>query len=122
MNFITSVFKYKCPQCRKGDLFVKPFKISDPLNMPDECSFCGQKTSPEPGFYYGAMFVSYIITGFLYLGIIGFCIMKLGLTVNQSFGVLLVFVALTYFKTARLSRSFWIHFIVDYKTEAILKK
>jgi uncharacterized protein (DUF983 family) len=122
MNFIVSVFKYKCPQCRKGDLFVEPFRFSDPLNMYEECSICGQKTSPEPGFYYGAMFVSYIITGFLYLGIIGFCIIKLGLSVNQSFVVLLIFVGITYFKTARLARSFWIHFIVDYKPGAISEK
>ncbi len=122
MNFITSVFKYKCPRCRKGDLFIEPFSFSDPLNMFEKCSACGQKTSPEPGFYYGAMFVSYIITGFLYLGIIGFCIMKLGMSVNQSFLVLLGFVAITYFKTARLARSFWIHFIIAYEPSVLDQK
>lgn len=119
MNFLTSVFKYKCPRCRKGDLFTAPFKFTDPLNMPDECSVCGQKTSPEPGFYYGAMFISYIFTGFLYLGIIGFLIIKMGLSVNQSFLILLAFVAITFFKTARLARSFWIHFIVKYEPSSL---
>ncbi|MBF9239741.1 DUF983 domain-containing protein [Hymenobacter sp. BT683] len=27
--------------------------------MPAVCPVCGQPTEPEPGFYYGAMFVSY---------------------------------------------------------------
>lgn len=29
--------------------------------MPEECSCCGQKTEPEPGFYYKAMYCTYII-------------------------------------------------------------
>ena len=118
MNIVSSVFKYKCPKCRKGDLYKKPFRFSDPLDMNESCTVCGQKTMPEPGFYYGAMFLSYIATGFLYLFIIGFCIMVLKWSVNQSFLLLIVFVALTYFKTARLSRSLWIHFIVKYDKNA----
>ncbi|WP_084549221.1 DUF983 domain-containing protein [Hymenobacter psychrotolerans] len=27
--------------------------------MPEVCPVCGQPPEPEPGFYYGAMFVSY---------------------------------------------------------------
>ncbi|TGE15218.1 DUF983 domain-containing protein [Hymenobacter elongatus] len=27
--------------------------------MPDNCPICGQAYEPEPGFYWGAMFVSY---------------------------------------------------------------
>jgi len=86
--------------------------------MVDHCEVCGQKTMPEPGFYYGAMFLSYIATGFLYLFIIGFCLIVLKWSVNQSFLLLLAFVALTYFKTARLSRSLWIHVIVKYDKNA----
>jgi uncharacterized protein (DUF983 family) len=122
MNIISSIFKYKCPRCRKGDLFTKPFDFKDPLKMPDHCSVCGQATSPEPGYYYGAMFMSYIVTGFLYLFIIGFCIMVLKWTVNQSFVLLLIFVAITYFKTARLSRALWIHIMIDYDKDKYLDK
>ncbi len=108
----------KCPKCRKGDLFIKPFNWKKPLNMPSNCEVCNQNFMPEPGFYYGAMFMSYIATGFLYLGIVGTLIMLLDFTVNQAFLALLVFVALTYFTTARLARSFWIHFMVSYKEES----
>jgi uncharacterized protein (DUF983 family) len=115
MNITASVLKKKCPKCRQGDLFVKPFALSQFLAMPKECSVCGQKFEPEPGFYYGAMFMSYIITAFLYLGIIGMLMMYFGFSVNQSFGILLLFVALTYVQTARLSRSLWIHLMVKYR-------
>ncbi|MBK8701488.1 MAG: DUF983 domain-containing protein [Saprospiraceae bacterium] len=118
MNILSSVVKYKCPRCREGELYKAPFKMSNPLDMHERCSVCGQRTEPEPGFYYGAMFLSYIVTGFLYLSIIGFCIMVLKWSVNQSFLLLLAFVALTYFKTARLSRSLWIHVVVKYDPNA----
>lgn len=117
MNLLSSIVKYKCPSCRKGDIYTKPFKMSAPLSMVETCPHCGQKTNPEPGFYYGAMFVSYVFTAFLYLGIIGFLILVLGWNINEAFGLLLLFVALTYFKTARLSRSLWLHLMVKYKNK-----
>ncbi|MBK7008754.1 MAG: DUF983 domain-containing protein [Saprospiraceae bacterium] len=118
MNIVSSIFQYKCPRCREGKLYQEPFQFSKPLDMVDHCEVCGQKTEPEPGFYYGAMFLSYIVTGFLYLFIIGFCLIVLKWTVNQSFLLLLAFVALTYFKTARLSRSLWIHLVVKFEKDA----
>ena len=30
--------------------------------MPDQCPECGLSFMPEPGFYYGAMYVSYALT------------------------------------------------------------
>ena len=114
MNKIQSIFKKKCPKCRKGDLFTQPFNWKQPLAMPDNCPVCGQKYEPEPGFYYGAMFLSYIGTAFLHLFIAGFQIIVLDISVNIAFLVLLVFVVLTYFETARLSRSLWINLMVKY--------
>ena len=50
----------KCPRCWQGDIFKYPlsniFKFSA-TNY--SCSVCGAYFEPEPGFYYGAMFVSY---------------------------------------------------------------
>lgn len=118
MNWLSSVWNYKCPRCRKGDIFTKPFNFSKPLDMPDTCAVCGQKTMPEPGFYYGSMFLSYIATGFLYIGIVAVLILGLHMSVEKAFLILIVFVALTYFKTARLARSIWIHIMVKYDKNA----
>ena len=60
---LLSILKCKCPRCRKGNLFINPnpFNISTLSKMPKNCEVCGQPTEPEPGFYFGAMYVSYAI-------------------------------------------------------------
>jgi uncharacterized protein (DUF983 family) len=50
----------KCPHCRKGDIFKFSLKHTAKFaEMNSNCSNCGVSFEPEPGFYYGAMFVSY---------------------------------------------------------------
>lgn len=114
MNLFSSIWNYKCPRCRKGDLFVKPFQMNAPLNMHESCSHCQQKFEPEPGYYFGAMFVSYIWTAFCCLGIMGFCMIVLGWSVGSSFALLLFVSAISYFWVARISRSMYIHLDVRY--------
>ncbi|WMJ75670.1 DUF983 domain-containing protein [Cytophagaceae bacterium ABcell3] len=59
----------KCPRCHKGALFVtkNPFNFKKLDSMPQKCGCCGQRTEPEPGFYYGAMYVSYALGTALFL-------------------------------------------------------
>ena len=120
MNFFSSVFNYKCPRCRQGDIFTKPFKFSKPLDMPKRCSVCNLKTEPEPGYYFGAMFVSYIMTGFLFLAIIAMCTMVFGWSVNQSFVLLIIIAAIMYFWIARISRSIFFHLDTRYDPSKII--
>jgi len=55
-----SIFKMKCPQCQEGDFFVsKPYDLKRAGDVHKKCAQCGLKYSKEPGFYYGAMYVSY---------------------------------------------------------------
>ncbi|MEN8929203.1 MAG: DUF983 domain-containing protein [Flavobacteriales bacterium] len=55
-----SIFKRKCPVCHEGDFFVsKPYDLKNTGKIRDACPECGEKYSKEPGFYYGAMYVSY---------------------------------------------------------------
>ena len=55
-----SIFKRKCPVCQDGDFFVsKPYDLKNTGKIHDNCMNCGEKFSKEPGFYYGAMYVSY---------------------------------------------------------------
>ena len=50
----------KCPRCHKGDLFLtSAFNLSGFYKMHRHCPVCEQTFEPEPGFYYGAMFISY---------------------------------------------------------------
>lgn len=58
---IKSILTLKCPRCHEGDLFIhkNPFNLKNFDKMPEQCSCCGQLIQPEPGFYFGAMYVSY---------------------------------------------------------------
>jgi uncharacterized protein (DUF983 family) len=50
----------KCPRCHQGDLFVtSSYKITGFYKMHKVCPSCQQTFEPEPGFYFGAMFVAY---------------------------------------------------------------
>ena len=57
-----SVFKHKCPRCHEGEFFVShPYDLKNAGNIHEHCSVCNLKYSKEPGFYYGAMYVSYAL-------------------------------------------------------------
>lgn len=57
---VKEVLQGKCPRCGEGDIFVYPAsKISRFSEMHTHCSKCGAPFEPEPGFYYGSLFVSY---------------------------------------------------------------
>jgi uncharacterized protein (DUF983 family) len=118
MSILKSVFKMTCPRCRKGQLFSEPFKLSDPLSMPEKCPDCGQRTEPEPGFYFGAMFISYIISGFVLLGISLGSVFIFGWSVIQAMALVLLIGALGYIRLLRLSRSIWIHIVIKYDASA----
>lgn len=110
----TSMWNNKCPKCRQGSIFTQPFKFTDPLNMPAKCKYCGQKTEPEPGFYYGAMFISYILSSWFLLlpALLLVFYFKWTLEAAMLFTILLG--AVTYFKFLRGSRSLWLHLMVKH--------
>lgn len=58
----------RCPRCHQGRLFSTsgwhPTTFAD---MPPTCPRCGQTFEPEPGFYYGAMFISFGFSVALFL-------------------------------------------------------
>lgn len=59
-----SVINRKCPHCHEGDFFVSrnPYDLSRTGDLFKECSVCHRKFEPEPGFYYGGLYVSYALT------------------------------------------------------------
>ncbi|RMG82537.1 MAG: DUF983 domain-containing protein [Bacteroidetes bacterium] len=95
-------------------MFKEPFKLSDPLAMNEKCDVCGQPFEPEPGFYFGAMFLSYIVSGFMFLIPALTLVFAFGWSVNATMAFVIVFAALVYFPLMRTARSLWIHIAVDY--------
>jgi len=89
--------------------------------MNKKCPVCGQRFEPEPGFYYGAMFISYIFMGFISLGLTGLMVFYFKFSIELAFGILLAALALIFLWNLRFSRSIWIHLVVKYdpKTQAL---
>lgn len=113
-----SILKLKCPRCHEGDLFLtkNPYVYSDLEKMPDKCPVCNQKYWPEPGFYYGAMYVSYALTIAISVAVFVAMIVLWHFDVLWYLGINAVTILLLFPPVFRLSRAIWFNFFVGYKT------
>ena len=58
-----SILNFKCPFCHEGQFFqAHPYNLRRAGDLLERCPACQRKYSIEPGFYFGAMYVSYAIT------------------------------------------------------------
>ncbi|MGA8500457.1 MAG: DUF983 domain-containing protein [Candidatus Sulfotelmatobacter sp.] len=54
------ILRQRCPRCRTGSIF--PYSIFRGFpKMHDRCPFCDLKFDREPGYFLGAMYVSYAL-------------------------------------------------------------
>lgn len=59
-NRLYSVLFNKCPRCGKGDFFITRTAYAKNFDkMHRNCPNCGELLVPEPGFYQGALYMSY---------------------------------------------------------------
>jgi hypothetical protein len=58
---ILKLVQGKCPNCEEEDIFNKSGNIFllRPPKMPKQCSSCSHIYELEPGYFFGAMYVSY---------------------------------------------------------------
>ena len=113
-----STFALKCPTCHHGDMFpTGSFSFSQPFKQYKHCPACGQNYFPEPGFYYGAMFVSYIGSGFFCLGFVMLLHWVLDWSMGASFLALIAVAAVGFVWWFRFSRSAYIEILYPFKPE-----
>jgi uncharacterized protein (DUF983 family) len=117
MSRLSSILSMTCPRCRQGHMFGK-MDFLHPLKMNKVCEVCGQKFEPEPGFYYGAMFISYVFIGFFSLAFVGLSVFYFHLSVEIAILALLAFLALIFLWNLRFSRSIWAHLVIKYDPKA----
>ncbi len=55
---LSSILRARCPACHEGPV------LRNVLAIHPKCSVCGHDFYPEPGFYLGAMMVSFLLTTF----------------------------------------------------------
>lgn len=111
----------RCPQCREGKMFKYPFwQVNKFSEMNTHCPECGLKFEVEPGFWYGAMFVSYANTVVLLaiLGVVVFYIFNDPPVMYYIVPITILSIALVPFNF-RISRAVFLHLFgfVKYKSE-----
>jgi Protein of unknown function (DUF983) len=91
------------------------WKWVKPFDMLERCPVCDLNYYPEPGYYYGAMFISYIWTGWFCLLFVALFHWVLGWSQEWSFGLLGVFMGFNFVYIFRISRLMWININVRYR-------
>ncbi len=103
MSALHGILHHVCPRCRQGLIF------RGWLAMHEACPVCGLKFNREPGYYLGAMYVSYglsippvLLMVILFWRLAGW---SFGASITAAFVAYLPFVPFV----VRLSRVIWIY-------------
>ncbi len=60
---IKAILEAKCPKCREGDMFEFPLShLRKFSRMHTHCPVCDLRFEVEPGFFIGAMYISYAMS------------------------------------------------------------
>jgi uncharacterized protein (DUF983 family) len=115
---IYSILKSKCPACHEGDFFIShPYDLSKAGDLHKNCSECNQLYSKEPGFYFGAMYISYGITVGLSL-----CLWIFKEAINYQISILqfiffyAIFILLLTPYIYALSKIMWANIFIHYQS------
>jgi uncharacterized protein (DUF983 family) len=116
-----SILTFKCPHCQEGQFFVShPYYLPKTGETLKECPVCYQNYSPEPGFYFGAMYVSYALGVALFVTIWASCNwffddvsvwLQIGLVIGSS----ILLGPLLYATSKIIWANFFIHYSKDAK-------
>ncbi|OJJ18057.1 hypothetical protein BKI52_29850 [marine bacterium AO1-C] len=118
MSKVTSMIKGKCPHCHQGDVFTHkqfyhPTKFSE---MNEACDHCHTSFFPEPGFYTGAMYVSYALAiPIAFLVAMGLSY-GFGVSDEVALGAMIMSIFLMTPINFRLSRLIWLYLLGKTKT------
>lgn len=117
-NRLYSIFKNRCPRCHEGKFFLadNPYSLLSFTKMDDRCKNCGQKYEPEPGFYYGAMFVSYAlnVVWFVSAWVASMVLLPTDFDIVMLAFLIIGFGLIMAPVTYRLSRLIWINLFVGF--------
>ena len=115
ISMLAGITGGKCPHCRKGKMFRFPFwNLFRFAKQNHQCNHCAQDFLIEPGFYYGAMYFTYIVNVIAIIG--GICILYFGFEIENplmlSLPVVVIITGIVPLNF-RLSRVLWLYFFGD---------
>jgi uncharacterized protein (DUF983 family) len=109
-NLMLSIIQEKCPHCGQSHVFKKGTKLFEIPVMYEKCTNCNYKFDREPGYFFGAMYVSYGIA--VFFGILTFLIFNVifpSFPVEFSLVAIATVILLIAKKNYKLSRIIFIH-------------
>lgn len=119
---IPSLLQCKCPQCRTGNMFIKPAYSKGFMQMYTHCPVCNLKYEKETGFWWGTGYVSYALTVAVSVTTFVAWNVLIGMSVNDNrpfywlgTNTLILVIMLPYLM--RLSRTLWLTFFVKYNAK-----
>lgn len=107
----------KCPRCQEGEFFVShPYNLKKAGDIHKHCSECNLKYSKEPGFYYGAMYVSYALGVALFVTLwTSFNLFFPKVTTGVQIGTIITLTVLLAPYLYALSKIIWANFFIKYE-------
>ena len=117
---LKAVLNGKCPRCKEGDMFrFGPYNLRNFDKMYDHCPKCSLRYEPEPGFYYGAMYVNYAfsVALFVILGTVVFYVFDnpdIWVYATAIFGTVILIAPLLF----RYSRIVYLHVFGRFKYQS----
>lgn len=123
MKSFLALLSNKCPNCKKGKVFKNSiFNLVKIGKMNENCSNCEFTYEMEPGFFFGAMYVSYGLI--VAESVATFIVLRFlfGLNWFMSFGGIILVSLLLLGVNFKLSRMIWIYMFYSNKSGKELKK
>lgn len=114
---IYSTVANKCPRCHKGQVFKSsnPYSFGRIFDMEEVCSCCELRYEREPGFFFGAMYVSYALFAGIFINWFLIDLLWLHLEPMTLFGLVAGTMALLFPLAFRWARLLWLNFFVRYE-------
>lgn len=109
-NLVMMILKEKCPHCGKSDVYHKKKHFFELPVMKDRCDNCNYYFDREPGYFLGAMYISYGLA--VLQGIITFLLLYTFLPDIPTLWTVLIILAVIFLfslKNYKLSRIIYIH-------------
>ena len=118
-NALYSIINHKCPECNEGDVYPdnNPYNLGQLMKMHETCSHCGHKYEKEPGYFFGAMYVSYGLA--VAVGVASYVLMKFfapDLALETYIAGVIIGILITTPYLYRLSRMIWMNLFTKYKS------
>jgi hypothetical protein len=118
-----SILNFKCPYCGKGDFFVAhPYNLRRAGDIYDRCPECNGRYSIEPGFYYGAMYVSYALGVAVAVSVwVAFLVLAPDAAIRWQVGAIGLVMLLAGPWLYALSKIIWANMFLDFNNPSGLK-